>query len=54
MFSLRKVSITSLAVSVPAQKNGGLSHQPICKLFGTTISISSRLVIFVFVLGGRT
>ena len=31
----------SLAVSVPEQKNGGLSHQPICKLFGMTISTSS-------------
>ena len=34
--------IMSLAVSVLAQKKGGLSHQPICRLFGTTISISSK------------
>ena len=36
--------IVSLAVSVPLQKKGGLSHHPICGLFGTTICKSSRLV----------
>lgn len=36
--------IVSLAVSVPLQKKGGLSHHPICRLFGTTICKSSRLV----------
>ena len=52
VFSFKSVSITSRAVSDPAQKNGGLSHQPICKLLGTTISRSSMLVDdFV---GGRT
>ena len=40
--------IVSLAVSVPLQNKGGLSHHPICRLFGTTICKSSRLVdVFV-------
>ena len=39
--------MTSLAVSVAAQKYGGDSHHPICSEFGTTICISSRLVMGV-------
>jgi hypothetical protein len=39
-------------VSVAAQKNGGDSDQPICKLCGTTISVLSMLSSLF--LGGRT
>ena len=43
----------SLAVSVAAQKKGGDSDQPICRACGTTICVSSRVVVVVF-MGGRT
>jgi len=39
--SCKRDSMTSRAVSESAQKNGGDSHYPICKQFGTTIFISS-------------
>ena len=38
-------SMMSRAVSVPVQKSGGLSHHPICRLLGTTISMSSSFSI---------
>ena len=41
-FDVKIAAIISRAVSEPEQKNGGLSHHPICKLFGTTISVSSK------------
>ncbi len=37
----RIVSMMSRAVSEPEKKKGGLSHQTICKLFGTKMSMSS-------------
>ena len=37
--------MTSLAVSLPEQKKGGLSHQPIWRLLGTTMSKSSSLSV---------
>ena len=42
MSLLSRLSMTSRAVSVAAQKYGGDSHQPICKELGTTMSISSN------------
>ena len=38
-------SINYRAVSNPEQKNGGLLHHPICKIFGTTISMSSMSLV---------
>ena len=44
-------AMVSLAVSEDAQKKGGDSVHPICKLFGTTICVSS---VNVFASSGMT
>ena len=45
---LRRASIVSLAVSEAAQKNGGDSTHPICRLCGTTITVSSMSHVLPF------
>ena len=40
-----RLVITSRAVSVAEQKNGGDSHHPIWREWGTTISMSSMFVL---------
>ena len=42
MFPVTKLDMISLAVSDPAQKNGGDLHHTICNTNGTTSSFSPR------------
>ena len=52
-FALNSVVMVSRAASELAQKNGGDSHHPICRLYGTTSWMPSRLSGVKPSIGGR-
>ena len=42
VFTVTKLEMMSLAVSDPAQKNGGDLHHPVCNAVGTSSSVFRR------------